>query len=64
MKKLLLFGLLAANMLISCDKESGTNLPEPEPTPTRQTNAADTLNQHRTYGRGYNESTGFPVSER
>lgn len=34
MKKLLLFGLLAANMLISCDKESGTNLPEPEPTPT------------------------------
>lgn len=34
MKKLLLFGLLAASMLIGCDKENGTDLPEPEPTPT------------------------------
>lgn len=33
MKKLLLFGLLTASLLISCDKENNPNLPEPEPIP-------------------------------
>lgn len=34
MKKLLLFGLLAVSMLVACDKENGTDFPEPEPIPT------------------------------
>lgn len=34
MRKLLLFGLLAITLFTGCDKENGTNLPEPEPTPT------------------------------
>lgn len=33
MKKQLLFGLLVASMLIGCDKENGTDLPDPEPIP-------------------------------
>lgn len=33
MKKLLLFGLLAVTMCVGCDKENGTDLPEPTPKP-------------------------------